>query len=136
MNFQNEEDIRDFCEAIEFNKYSQKVHKTLKKSDKIDKSTKKVMNCLIKQKGNDSLVLSKAMIEMIVEHMDADSILLDLYSADKAFGTMMLMTHMRHKIVHETKEIDIENYIAWGFTLGLMQFIGLINRIYLIKLQE
>jgi len=139
MNFQNMDEIHEFCKALEFNKYSQMVRKTLKKSKKDkNKEIKKLFKILLRQKDKslDNLHISKSMIKLTINQMIDDKILLELFSADKCFGTIIRMIKLRHRIVHEAGNVKIENWESWAYTLATMQFANIVNRIYELKLSE
>lgn len=138
MNFQNMKDIFEFTKAIEFNKYSQKVKKSLKPNKKNDENIKTILTAISEQKNKnlDNLKVSKAINKLIVEFMTNDKILLGLYSADKCFNTIRKMVELRHEIVHRTKEVKIEHWEIWAYTIATVQFANLFHRIYEIKVKE
>jgi len=136
MNFQNMSYIYDFAKSIEFNKYSEKVRKDLKKSRE-NRDIKATLRLISKQKGNlDSLRMSKAINKLIVEYMADDKILLDLYSADKCFITINLMVQIRHEVVHKAKNVKIGHGEIWSYTMATFQFANMFHRIYEIKVKE
>ena len=129
--------IYEFTKAIEFNKYSQLVRKTLnKKGDNKEKI--KILKLISKQKNKDldNLNVSKAINKLIVEDMADDRILLDLYSADRCFGTITKMIKSRHEVVHKAKEVKIEHWEIWAYTMATFQFANMFNRIYEFKIKE
>lgn len=137
MNFQNMNYIYEFTKAIEFNKYSQLVRKILnKKGD--NKKKIKILKLISKQKNKDldNLNVSKAINKLIVEDMVDDRILLDLYSADKCFGTIAKMIKSRHEVVHKAKKVNIEHWEIWAYTMAAFQFANMFNRIYEFKIKE
>ena len=68
--------------------------------------------------------------------MADDKILLSLYSADKCFNTISKMVKLRHEIVHRAKNIKIEHWEIWAYTMATFQFSNMFHRIYEIKLKE
>lgn len=137
MNFQNMKYIYEFAKSIEFNKYSQKVKQTLKIKGN-NKHIQEVLTFISKQKNKnlDSLKVSKAINKLIVEGMVDDKILLAIYSADKCFSTIAKMVKMRHEVVHKAKDVKIEHWEIWAYTLASVQFANIFNRIYELKLKE
>jgi len=137
INFQNMNYIYEFAKAIEFNKYSQLVRKTLnKKGD--NKERIKILKLISKQKNKnlDNLNVSKAINKLIVEYMADDKILLDLYSAEKCFGTIARMVSQRHLVVHKARNVKIKHEEIWAYTIGTFQFANMFNRIYEFKIKE
>lgn len=137
MNFQNIYYIYEFAQAIEFNKYSQIIKRNLNNENNKDHLVKS-MTFLSKQKNMNlnNLKISKAINKLIVEYMADDKVLLKIYSADKCFNTITKMISLRHKVVHEAKNIKITHEEIWAYTMATFQFANIFNRIYEIKISE
>jgi len=139
MNFQNMAYIFEFAKSIEFNKYSQKVRKKLKKEKNgNDNNMKRILTSISKHKNinSDNLKVSKAINKLIVEYLASDRILLHLYSADKCFNTIAKMVKLRHEVVHKAKDVKIEHWEIWAYTMAILQFANMFHRIYKIKAQK
>lgn len=139
MNFQNMHYIYEFAQSIEFNKYSQIVRSNLKKegSDR-SQEIKEILTLIARQKNKrlDNLKISKAISKHIIEYMADDKILLDMYSADKCFNTISRMVKLRHGIIHRAKNVKIEHWEIWAYTMATFQFSNMFYRIYQVKIKE
>lgn len=132
MNFQNIKDIVLFCDLLKIGKNFKKISSSKKKS-KISQLRGNIPDITKKHSPN----IEKKMTKFIIENFGADFALpKDQEKVIRMVNTINKMISLRHKIIHKSHYVKIDNWESLAYTMATVQLAFFVNECYKTELKR